>query len=150
MTRVLFVCHGNICRSPMAEFVMKKLVREAGCAGQFEIDSCGVSREELSSGLYPPARAKLREKGVAFGEHRARQITRADYESADYILLMDRQNRRWLDRLLGGDPAGKVHLLLEYAGRNDSVADPWYTGDFEAAYQDILEGCRGLLAALTA
>lgn len=150
MIKVLFVCHGNICRSPMAEFVMKQLVREAGCANRFEIDSCGVSREELGSGLYPPAWAKLREKGVPFGPHRARQITRADYESADYILLMDRQNRRWLDRLLGGDPAGKVHLLLEYAGRNDSVADPWYTGDFEAAYQDILEGCRGLLAALTA
>ena len=150
MTRVLFVCHGNICRSPMAEFVMKKLVREAGCADRFEIGSCGVSREEIGSDLYPPARAKLREKGIPFGHHRARQITRADYESADYILLMDRQNRRWLDRLLGGDPAGKVHLLLEYAGRSDSVADPWYTDDFETAYQDILEGCRGLLAALMA
>ena len=150
ITHILFVCHGNICRSPMAEFVMKQLVREAGCADRFEIDSCAVSREEIGNDLYPPAKAKLREKGVPFGHRRARQITRADYESADYILLMDRQNRRWLDRLLGGDPAGKVHLLLEYAGRNDSVADPWYTGDFEAAYQDILEGCCGLLAALTA
>ena len=150
MIKILFVCHGNICRSPMAEFVMKQLVREAGCADRFEIASCAVSREEIGNDLYPPAKAKLREKGVPFGHRCARQITRADYEAADYILLMDRQNRRWLDRLLGGDPAGKVHLLLEYAGRSDSVADPWYTGDFEAAYQDILEGCRGLLAALMA
>ena len=147
MIKILFVCHGNICRSPMAEFIMKDLVRKAGLEDHFEIESCAVSREEIGNAIYPPAKQKLREKGIPFSKRRARQITMADYCHFDHILIMDRQNRRWMDRLLGGDPDGRVHLLLEYAGRNDSVADPWYTGDFEETYRDVLAGCQGLLDA---
>ena len=147
MIKILFVCHGNICRSPMAEFVMKKLVREAGCGDRFRIDSCAVSDEEHGSGIYGPAQRKLREKGVPFDAHRARCITKADYRAADLVVAMDRSNLRRLDRLTGGDPDGKVRLLLAYTGEHRDVADPWYTGDFEAAYQDILRGCTALLAA---
>lgn len=150
MTRILFVCHGNICRSPMAEFLMKELVRQAGLSAEIQIDSAATSREEIGNPVYPPARRKLAEHGIPCAGHAARQLTAADYDAYDCIIGMDQANLRDMRRLFGGDAAGKLHLLLEYAGRADEVADPWYTGDFEATWQDVLVGCRGLLAQLQA
>lgn len=148
MPRILFVCHGNICRSPMAEFVMKELVRQNGLSDQYEIDSCAASTEELGSDIYPPAKRMLREQGIPFTKHYARQISRIDYDRYDYIIAMDRRNLQYLPRLIGSDPAGKVQLLLHFAGRQDDVADPWYTGRFDQAFADILEGCQGLFTYL--
>ena len=149
MTHILFVCHGNICRSPMAEFIMKDLLRKAGLESQFSVGSCAVSQEELGNDIYPPAKRKMQEKGIPFGRHSARQIRREDYNAADHVIVMDDQNIRWMNRLMGGDPDNKVRLLMEYAGSHRSVADPWYSGNFEEAYQDILTGCTALLAELT-
>ena len=150
MTKVLFICHGNICRSPMAEFVMKDLVRRAGCAGRYEIASAATSSEEIGNPVYPPARRKLAEHGIGCAGKTARRLTRADYAAWDLLIGMDEENLYNMRRLCGGDPAGKMHLLLEYARRPGEVADPWYTGDFEATWRDVLDGCRGLLAALEA
>lgn len=149
MTKIMFVCHGNICRSPMAEFVMKDLADKAGMAGEFEIASSAVSAEELGNHVFPPARDILAEHGISCKGKRAEVFCRRDYEKFDLIIVMDKSNLRNLMRIIGSDPEQKVHLLLEYAGRSDSVADPWYTGDFESAYRDILEGCEGLLDHLT-
>lgn len=149
MTQILFVCHGNICRSPMAEFVMKNLVRNAGVEDQFSISSCGVSQEEVGKDLYPSARLKLCEKNIPVTAYTARQMTQEDYDQADLIIAMDEQNVRWINHQMGGDAEHKVRLLLSYAGRNEGVSDPWYSGDFEKAYTDILEGCTALLQALT-
>ena len=149
MKRILFVCHGNICRSPMAEFVMKDLVRKAGMDTQFQIASAATSTEEIGNPVYPPARRKLAEHGIACGGKTARQLTRADYGAYDLLIGMDQANLRNMRRICGGDPEGKIHLLLEYADRSgQEVADPWYTGDFEATWQDVLAGCQGLLASL--
>ena len=149
MIRILFVCHGNICRSPMAEFVMKDLVRQKGLADQYEIASAATSREEIGNGVYPPARRKLAEHGISCTGHAARQMTRRDYAHYDLILGMDHANIRNIQHLAGGDPDRKVSLLLDHAGRHGrEVADPWYTGDFDAAWDDILEGCKGLLSEL--
>ena len=148
MVKILFVCHGNICRSPMAEFVMKKLVKDAGLDSKIAVDSCATSREEIGNDMYPPAKQKLREKGVPFAKRAARQITKADYAAADYVVAMDRYNLRNLDRVLGGDPDGKISLLLSHAGRSADISDPWYTDDFESTYRDVLEGCSALLEAL--
>lgn len=147
MTRILFICHGNICRSPMAEFIMKDLVHKAGLAGQFDIASAAATTEEIGRDMYPPAKRKLREKGVPFAPRAARLITPADYAAADVIPVMDRENLRRLARLLGPDREGKIRLVMEYAGERREVADPWYTGDFEMTYQDLLRACTGLLAA---
>ena len=149
MTRILFVCHGNICRSPMAEFVMRDLVEKAELSARFSIASAATSREELGNPVYPPARRKLAEHGIACEGHAARQLTRADYEASDLLIGIDRSNLHDIERICGGDLEEKVHLLMEYAGRpGGEVADPWYTGDFEATWRDVLAGCRGLLDEL--
>ena len=150
MTKILFVCHGNICRSPMAEFVMKDLVEKSGLAPRFYIDSAATSREEIGNPVYPPARRKLAEHGISCAGHAARQLTGSDYAEYDLLIGMDQANLRNMRRVCGGDPDGKLHLLLDYTDRPGDVADPWYTGDFEATWRDVLAGCRGLLAALTA
>lgn len=146
MVKILFVCHGNICRSPMAEFVMKDLVGKAGLAAEFEIASAATSTEEIGCPVYPPARRKLAEHGIGCAGHAARQLRREDYGRYDYLVGMDGSNLRNMRRICGGDPAGKLFLLLDFTDRPGDVADPWYTGDFEATWRDVLEGCRGLLA----
>lgn len=148
MTRILFICHGNICRSPMAEYIMKALVKEQRLEKDFEIASAATSREEIGNFLYPPAQRKLREHGIPFGAHAARQMTRADYLYYDKIIAMEAYNLRNLRPMVGNDPDQKVSLLMDYTRRPGDVADPWYTRDFETAYQDILEGCQGLLKAV--
>ena len=149
MTKILFVCHGNICRSPMAEFVMKDLVRKAGLADHFEIASAATSTEEIGNPVYPPARRKLQEHGIDCAGHAARQLRKKDYEYYDLLVGMDRANLRNMLHICGGDPEGKLSLLLDHTARSREVADPWYTGDFEATWQDVLEGCQALLAELT-
>lgn len=148
MTRILFVCHGNICRSTMAQFVMEELVRRAGHEGEFEIDSAATSREELGNPPHYGTVAKLRAEGVPVGSHRARQVRRDEYELWDHIIYMDAENARGLGRILGGDPEGKVSRLLDWTSRPGDVADPWYTGDFDTTYRDVLLGCEALLARL--
>ena len=148
MKKILFICHGNICRSPMAEFVMKDLVKKAGLASQFHIESAATSREEIGNPVYPPARRKLAEYGIGCQGHAAKQMKKADYSHYDLLIGMDQANLRNMTRICGGDPEGKIHLLMDYTDRPGQVADPWYTGDFETTYQDVLEGCQGLLEEL--
>ena len=146
MTRILFVCHGNICRSPMAEFVMKDMVHTRGLDDRFEIASAATSREEIGNPVYPPARRKLAQHGISCGGHHARQMTKEDYFRYDHIIGMDHANIRNILRITGGDPQGKVTLLLDHTARaGQEVADPWYTGDFDETWQDVTEGCAGLL-----
>ena len=145
MTKILFVCHGNICRSPMAEYVMKDLVKQAGLEKEFSIASAATSTEEIGNGVYPPARRKLQEHGIACTGHAARQLRQSDYQAYDLLIGMDRANLRNMLRICGGDPEGKISLLMDHTSRKGEVADPWYTGDFETTWQDVLEGCEGLL-----
>lgn len=146
--RILFVCHGNICRSPMAEFVMKHLVGKAGLEENFYIESAATSTEEIGNSVYPPARRKLAEHGIGCQGKTARQMTRSDYERFDLLVGMDAWNIRNMTRICGGDPQGKIVMLMDYTCRPGDVADPWYTGDFEATWRDVLEGCQGLLDSL--
>lgn len=148
MHRVLFICHGNICRSPMAEFVMKDLVRKAELAEEFSIASAATSTEEIGNPIYPPARRKLAEHGIGCAGKTARQLRREDYDRFDLLIGMDGANLRNMRRICGGDPDGKLQLLLHYTGQTHDVADPWYTDDFDAAWRDIESGCRALLAQL--
>ena len=148
MIKVLFICHGNICRSPMAEFVMKVLVEKQGLEAHFEIASAATSTEELGNPVYPPARQKLAEHGIKCAGHAARQLRREDYSRYDYLVGMDDANLRNMRRICGGDPQGKLHLLMDFTARPGDVADPWYTGDFESTWRDVMEGCQGLLAHL--
>lgn len=149
MKKVLFVCHGNICRSPMAEYVMKDLVKKAGLGGQFLIASAATSTEEIGNPVYPPAQRKLAEHGISCQGRGARQLQAQDYRKYDLLIGMDNANIRNMRRICGGDPDEKIHLLMDYAGqRGKEVADPWYTGDFETTWQDVLSGCQGLLKAL--
>lgn len=148
MKKILFVCHGNICRSPMAEFVMKWIVEKEGRSNEFEIASAATSTEEIGNSVYPPARRKLSEHGISCKGKTARQLTRRDYAYYDLLICMDEWNRRNMLRMLGDDPESKIHLLMDYTNRPGEVADPWYTGDFEATWQDVLEGCQMLLKSI--
>ena len=149
MLRLLFICHGNICRSPMAQYVMQDLVNKAGLSKHFIIDSAATSTEEIGNGVHYGTRQKLREVGVPCGDHRAVQITKKDYNIYDYLIVMDSNNLRNLKRIIPNDPDAKVSMLLDYANRQgQSIADPWYTGNFDATYRDVLEGCQGLLEYL--
>lgn len=145
MTRILFVCHGNICRSPMAEFIIKDLVKKTGLENQFQIASAATSTEEIGNSVYPPARRKLAEHGISCAGKTARQLTKADYARYDLLVGMDRANIRNINRICGGDPDGKIKLLMEFTDHPGDVADPWYTGDFDATWRDVLEGCQKLL-----
>ena len=152
MIKVLFVCHGNICRSPMAEFVLKDMVKSCGIAEQFEIASAATSTEEIWNGIgnpvYPPAKRELAKHGISCEGKRAVQITKADYGKYDYILGMEERNIRNILRIVGKDPEGKVKLLLDYSDNPRDIADPWYTGNFEITFNDIVEGCNGFLKCL--
>ena len=148
MIKILFVCHGNICRSTMAEYVMKDLVKKAGREDEFTIDSAATSREEIGNGVHHGTKRKLAQMGVPCGNHRARQMTRDDYDKFDLLIGMDNANIRNMKRIAGGDPDGKIRMMLDYTNRPGEVADPWYTGNFDETWDDVLEGCTGLLAKL--
>ena len=148
MKKILFVCHGNICRSPMAEYIMRDLVKKAHRDNDFEIASAATSTEEIGNPVYPPARRKLAEHGIRCDGHAARQIVRRDYDYYDYIIGMDTYNLRNMNRFFGNDPDGKITLLMDYTSRPGDVADPWYTGNFDATWRDCLEGCEALLNRL--
>ena len=151
--RIMFVCHGNICRSPMAEFIMKDLVKKRGADGEFVIASSATSTEEIYGGVgnpvYPPARAELSRHGIACDGKRAVQLKRSDYDNYDLFIGIDSANIRNMRLILGGDPAGKIRKLMDYTGRGGDVADPWYTGDFSVTYRDVLDGCTALLDSLS-
>ena len=148
MIKILFVCHGNICRSTMAEYMMKDLVKNRGMESEFYIDSAATSREEIGNPVHYGTRQKLREVGIPCGDHRARQMTKEDYEKFDYLIGMDSANIRNMHRILGADPEGKVHKLLEFTERVRDIADPWYTGNFDVTFEDIKEGLEGLFLHL--
>ena len=145
MINILFICHGNICRSPMAEFVMKDLVKKAGLESRFHIESAATSTEEIGNPVYPPVRHKLAEHGISCIGKTARQLRNEDYDQYDLLIGMDRANLRNMHRICGGDFDGKMHLLMEFTDHPGDVADPWYTDDFEITWRDVLEGCTGLL-----
>ncbi len=143
MIKILFICHGNICRSPMAEFIMKDIVKKHRTEGLFRIESCATSREEIGNDMYPPAKRKLDEKGVEYTKRRARQITEGDLQEYDHLICMDGNNMRNLRRMFG-DKADNVKLMMSYVGESRDVADPWYTGDFDATYNDLIRACAAL------
>ncbi len=145
MTKILFVCHGNICRSPMAEFVMKDMVRKAGLQDSFEIASAATSSEDLGNPVYPPVRRILSARGINCSGKTARTLTREDYDKYDLLICMDRQNLRNMMRIFGEDPEKKIHLLLDFTDSPKEVADPWYTGDFDQTISDVDAGCSALL-----
>lgn len=148
MIKILFICHGNICRSPMAEFVMKDLVQKAGLESECQIASAATSREEIGNDIHPGTKAKLREMGIPFSHRRAVQLTTADGKEYDYLIGMDRYNLRNMRAILREEDWHKISLLLDFCGENRDVADPWYTGDFDATWEDIERGCRALLKKL--
>ncbi len=145
MKRILFVCHGNICRSPMAEFVMKDLVGKASLSHDFYIESAATSTEEIGNGVYPPAKRKLAEHGISCNGKTARQLTANDYNRFDLLIGMDSRNISNMKHICGGDPQNKIMRLLDLTQRPGDVADPWYTGNFETTWQDVLLGCQQLL-----
>ncbi|KAK8876527.1 hypothetical protein M9Y10_006743 [Tritrichomonas musculus] len=145
MTRIMFVCHGNICRSPMAEFVMKDLVKKKHVEPSFTIASSATSTEELGNPVYPPAKAELKKHGISCEGKCAVQLKSSDYDKYDIFAVMDDNNLRNIKYIFPSDPKKKIHKLLEFANRKDDIADPWYRGNFDKTYQDICEGCNGLL-----
>lgn len=147
MKKILFVCHGNICRSPMAEYVFKHLVSEAGLSDQYEIASAATSSEEIGNSIYPPVADLLQKAGINASAHRARQLTKADYTRYDLIIAMDTQNLRNIDRILGTDHQGKVCRLLDFTATPGDIADPWYTRNFNLTWQQVNAGCQALLEA---
>ena len=149
MIRILFVCHGNICRSPMAEFIMKDLVRKAGRENDFYIESAATSTEEIGNEVYPPAKRKLAEHDISCKGKTARQMTRRDYERFDLLIGMDSWNVHNMNIICGSDPEGKIRQLLDFTDRPDDIDDPWYTRDFEATWRDVSEGCQCLLKYCT-
>lgn len=149
MIKILFICHGNICRSPMAEFVMRDMLSKAGLSEEIIAESAAVSTEEIGNDIHHGTRRKLKEMGIPFERRRARQVTASDYNNFDYLIVMDGNNIRNLKRIIGGDLEGKVFKLLDFTDRaGEDIADPWYTGNFDVTYTDIEEGCRGLLNRL--
>ena len=152
MTKIMFVCHGNICRSPMAEFIFKKLIREKGIADQFVVCSCATSTEEIWNGIgnpvYPPAKRELMKHNISCEGKRAVQLKKSDYEGYDYLIAMDTNNVRNIMRIIGSDKEEKVYKLMSFTSRGGDVADPWYSGDFGTCYNDIYEGCSNLLEYL--
>ncbi|MBQ8624137.1 MAG: low molecular weight phosphotyrosine protein phosphatase [Oscillospiraceae bacterium] len=152
MLKIMFVCHGNICRSPMAEFIFKKMVADKGIADRFVIASCATSTEEIwgdtGNPVYPPAKAELKKHGIICEGKRAVQLKKSDYENYDLFIGMDSYNIRNMHRILGGDPKGKIRKLMDYTQMGGDVADPWYSDRFDIAYRDIYDGCKGLLESL--
>ena len=152
MTKILFICHGNICRSPMAEFVMRHLCQEAGVNDRFEIASAAVSTEEIGNDIYPPAKRVLTAHGIPFSHRGAHQVTKADFDTYDHIVCADRSNIRIMEYHFGrsvlDNSHAQVSMMMEWAGQSRDVSDPWYTGDFETAYQDIYTSCKAILNAL--
>ena len=145
MHRILFICHGNICRSPMAEMVFKHMVKTAGRENDFYIDSAATDYDEIGNGMHRGTRQILEKNHIPYTDHRARLVTPDDYNDFDLLIIMDSENQRHLERRGGKDTEGKVHYLMEYAGKQRDVADPWYTGNFEETWRDVCEGCRALL-----
>ncbi len=150
MKKILFVCHGNICRSPMAEYVMKQMVEDAGLTDGFEIDSAATSTEEIGNGVYPPVKAMLEKAGMDCSSHAARQMTKADYDHYDHIVVMDTNNLNNIKRIVGNDKQGKVCRLLDFTDQTGDIADPWYTRDFELTWKQVRAGCSAFLAWLRA
>lgn len=147
--KILFVCHGNICRSTMAQYVMQDLVEKSGLSDSFFIDSAATSTEEIDNPVDPRTRRKLQQEGIRCGNHRARQLTRADYEYFDYLVGMDHNNQRNMMRILKNDPLGKVSLLLDWTEKPRDISDPWYSGNFDLTYEDVTEGCEALLKRIS-
>ena len=152
--KIMFVCHGNICRSPMAEFIFKKMLEEKGISERFVVKSSATHSEEISwngigNPIYPPARAELKKHGIACADKRAVQLTRDDYDNYDLFIGMDSNNIRNMHRIFGSDPQGKIRKMMDYTSRGGDVADPWYSDRFDIAYRDIYDGCLGLLKELT-
>lgn len=148
MTKILFVCLGNICRSPMAEFVFRDMVQKQGLEDRFSVASAATSTEELGNPVHPGTQRRLAREGISTRGKTAVQLTRRDYQRYDYLIGMEQRNLSGMLRILGSDPAGKVHRLLDFTDRPRDIADPWYTGDFDRTYDDVVEGCQGLLAHL--
>ncbi len=145
MIKILFICHGNICRSPMSQYILQDMVNKSHRSADFEIASAATSTEEIGNPVYPPAKRKLAEHGISCEGHHARQMTRADYDYYDYLIVMDNWNLRNLRRFVPTDPKGKVHMLRDFTDQPGEIADPWYTGDFETTYRQVVAGCQGLL-----
>lgn len=148
MIKILFVCHGNICRSPMAEFIFKDLIDKKGIADRFYVASAATSYEEIGNPVYPPARKKLNKHGINPAGKVAIHMNREDYDAYDYLIGMEQMNIRNMHRIVGNDPQGKICRLLDYSKHPRDISDPWYTGDFDRTYEDILEGCEALLQHL--